>query len=85
MIKSNIYSVTIDKTFINDDENDISSFADVSNDKIIYIGNTTQPLSKKFYDLKKETINRVLNRYKMLFSGHVAEAKQMLEAEYENL
>ncbi|WP_396191806.1 hypothetical protein [Flavobacterium sp.] len=37
------------------------------------------------YDLKKETINRVLNRYKMLFSGHVAEAKQMLEAEYENL
>jgi len=55
MINSNIYSVSIDKSFINDDVNDISSLENIENDKIIYIGNTTQPLSKKFYDLKKET------------------------------
>jgi len=75
MITSNIYSVTIDKTFINDDENDISSFEDIENDKIIYIGNTTQPLSKKFYDLKKETkkckcafYNYVIDKYNGNFS-----------------
>jgi len=75
MIKSNIYSVTIDNTFINDDDNDISSFTNVSNDKIIYIGNTTQPLSKKFYDLKKETkkskcvfYNYIIDNYNGNFS-----------------
>lgn len=57
MINSNIFSIIIDNLFINDDENDISSFQNTENDKIIYIGNTTQPLSKKFYDLKKQTKN----------------------------
>ena len=75
MINSNIYSVTIDKIFINDDENDISSFQNTENDKIIYIGNTTQPLSKKFYDLKKETkkskcafYNYIIDNYNGNFS-----------------
>jgi hypothetical protein len=75
MINSNIYSVTIDKIFINDDENDISSFQNTENYKIIYIGNTTQPLSKKFYDLKKETkkskcafYNYIIDNYNGNFS-----------------
>lgn len=66
MINSNIYSVTINKIFINDDENDISSFENTENDKIIYIGNTTQPLSKKFYDLKKET-----KKFKCAFYNYI--------------
>jgi hypothetical protein len=37
------------------------------------------------YDLKEETINRVLYRYKLLFKGKEAEAKRMLAEEYDKL
>lgn len=37
------------------------------------------------YDLKEETINRVMHRYKLIFIGKKVEAKLMLEEEYEKL
>lgn len=37
------------------------------------------------YDLKKETIDRVLNRYKIIFKGKEEAVKLMLEKEYNKL